>query len=134
MIILVLDISIPSLYHELLTVLNFELSCITAASEGLVRQTGGLNMTHTLNTRRISPKPETTNAAARREAAPKPVPLQDAHPTLAWIARLLARQATREDYRRLSLGCGTIDMTAIMAATALVIGAVIVLMRHGRWH
>ncbi|MCA7120250.1 MAG: hypothetical protein LGL72_12760 [Acidibrevibacterium sp.] len=91
-------------------------------------------MTHTLNTRRISPKPETTNAAAHREAAPKPVPLQDAHPTLAWIARLLARQATREDYRRLSLGCGTIDMTAIMAATALVIGAVIVLMRHGRWH
>ena len=54
-------------------------------------------MTHTLNTRRISPKPETTNAAAHREAAPKPVPLQDAHPTLAWIARLLARQATRED-------------------------------------
>ena len=96
-IILVLAIIIPTRYHELLTVLNFELSCITAASEGLVRQTGGLNMTRTLNTRRISPKPETTNAAAQREAAPKPVPLQDAHPTLAWIACLLARQATRED-------------------------------------
>ena len=91
-------------------------------------------MTHTLKTRRISPKLERTNAAAPRDAAPKPVPLQDAHPTLAWIARLLARQATREDYRRLSLGCGTLEGTALTAAIALVIGAVIVLMRHGRWH
>ena len=91
-------------------------------------------MTHTLNTRRISPKLEKTSAAAHSDAAPKPVPLQDAHPTLAWIARLLARQATREDYRRLSLGCGTLEGTALTAAIALVIGAVIVLMRHGRWH
>ena len=91
-------------------------------------------MTHTLKTRRISPKLERTNAAAHSDAAPKPVPLQDAHPTLAWIARLLARQATREDYRRLSLGCTIIEVTNIMGVIALVMMAVMAFLRHGTGH
>ena len=91
-------------------------------------------MAHTLKTRRISPETKRTNAAAPRDAAPKPAPFQDAHPTLAWIARLLARQAAREDYRRLSLGCTIIEVPAVMAVLALLMMAVMVFMRHGTGH
>ena len=91
-------------------------------------------MAHTLKTRRISPETKRTNAAAPRDAAPKPAPFQDAHPTLAWIARLLARQAAREDYRRLSLGCTIIELPAIMGVIALLLFALMAFMRHRMGH
>ena len=90
-------------------------------------------MAHTLKTRRISPETKRTNAAAPRDAAPKPAPFQDAHPTLAWIARLLARQAAR-DYRRLSLGCVTPDFLPILFVISLLLMALMALTRHGTGH
>ncbi|MDA8250146.1 MAG: hypothetical protein M0Z28_13360 [Rhodospirillales bacterium] len=92
-------------------------------------------MTHTLKARRLSPKVERTNTTAPLDAAPKPAPAQGVPPpALAWIARLLARQAAREDYRRLSLGCTIIELPAIMGVIALLLFALMAFMRHRMGH
>ena len=92
-------------------------------------------MTHTLKARRLSPKVERTNTTAPLDAAPKLAPAQGVPPpALAWIARLLARQAAREDYRRLSLGCTIIELPAIMGVIALLLFALMAFMRHRMGH
>ena len=93
-------------------------------------------MANTMNTRHLSPKLERTNAAAPLDAAPKPAPARDVPPppALAWIARLLARQAAREDYRRRTLGCTTIELPAILGVIALLLFALMAFMRHRMGH
>ena len=84
--------------------------------------------------RHLSPKAERTNAAAL-DVAPKPAQARDVPPSpaLVWIVRLLARQAARDEWRP-ERGFTTLEFAPIFFAIALLLMALLVLVRHVAGH
>ena len=92
-------------------------------------------MANVMKIRHLSPKAERTNAAAPLDVAPKPAQARDVPPSpaLAWIVRLLARQAARDEWRH-ERGFTTLEFAPIFFAIALLLMALLVLARHVTGH
>ena len=97
-------------------------------------------MAHTLTMRPLSPETEGTDGAApagfatSADATPKPAPARNAlNPALVWIVRLLARQAARDEWRH-ERGFTTLEFAPIFFAIALLLMALLVLVRHVAGH